>query len=226
MNEKLITVTERGSIQVVPDVTRLELKLQSRHDTYTDAYAQAAKNTECLSEIMAELKLDPSLLKTTNFEIEKKTTSRYDRNDNYIGDKFHGFDVDHRIKIDLGMDNLMVSNIIHKIGEKLKHAEINLGHTVRDPRPAQLKMLESAVRNAKEKAAIMAQAADCTLGAVKEINYSKQELDVYSHYGRLSTFETECSIGSSPTPLDITPDDFTISDSVTVVWYLSDSASK
>ena len=55
MNEKLITVTGKGAIHVVPDVTRVELTLQSIHDTYEDAYAQAKSNTERLSQIMKEV---------------------------------------------------------------------------------------------------------------------------------------------------------------------------
>ena len=56
----------------------------------------------------------------------------------------------------------------------LKQAEISIGYTVRDPRPSQLKMLERAVKDAKEKATIMAKACDCKLGLVKEIDYSVQ----------------------------------------------------
>lgn len=56
MNEKLITVTGEGAIHVVPDVTCVELTLQSIHDTYEDAYAQAKSNTEWLSQIMGQFK--------------------------------------------------------------------------------------------------------------------------------------------------------------------------
>ena len=69
--------------------------------------------------------------------------------------------------------------MVRLIGQRLKQAEINIGYTVKDPRPFQLKMLERAVKDAKEKAAIMAKACGCQLGKVKTIDYSVQELHIY-----------------------------------------------
>lgn len=224
MDEKLITVTGHGCIHVVPDVTRLEITLQSVHDTYEDAYAQAKQNTERLSKIMNEVKLDSSLPKTIRFDIDKKMQNEYDSHHNYIGEKFIGFAVDHRVKIDLAMDNVLLNKIVRKIGENLRQAEINIGYTVRDSRPSQLKMLERAVKDAKEKASIMAQAVGCSLGLVKEINYSVQELHIYSQ-ARLIHGAAEAAC-CSPNSLDITPDDLAVSDDVTVVWYLSNNIAK
>lgn len=62
--EKLITVTGKGSIHVVPDVTRVELTLASIHDSYEEAYKQAKSNTDALAKIMKDINLDTSLPKT------------------------------------------------------------------------------------------------------------------------------------------------------------------
>ncbi len=75
MDEKIITVTGKGAIHVVPDVTRLEITLQSIHDSYEDAYNQAKANTEKLGNVMSEVKLDPKLTKTIRLYIDKKTVS-------------------------------------------------------------------------------------------------------------------------------------------------------
>lgn len=224
MDEKLITVTGHGCIHVVPDVTRLELTLLSLHDSYEEAYAQAKDNTERLSKIMVDVKLDPTLPKTIRFDIDKKTQNEYDKHHNYIGEKFIGFGVEQRIKIDLGMDNILLNTIVRKIGEKLKQAEINIGYTVRDTRPFQLKMLERAVKDAKEKAHIMAHAAGCSLGLVKDINYSVQELHIFSQARQIHGADE--AVCCNPNSLDITPDDLAVSDDVTVVWYLSNNVAK
>lgn len=57
MNEKLITVTGKGAIHVVPDVTRVELTLQSIHDTWglVDEKGAEASNF-CFQEIKAHRK--------------------------------------------------------------------------------------------------------------------------------------------------------------------------
>lgn len=224
MNEKLITVTGKDAIHVVPDVTRVELTLQSIHDTYEDAYAQAKSNTERLSQIMKEVALDVTLPKTIRLDIDKRTQNEYDKFGNFKSKKFIGFELDHKVRIDLGMDNVLLNNIIKRIGKMLKQAEISIGYTVRDPRPSQLKMLERAVKDAKEKASIMAKACDCKLGLVKEINYSVQELHVYSQARMIhGADEALCCNEES---LDITPEDLAVSDDVTVVWYLSNNTKE
>lgn len=119
---------------------------------------------------------------------------------------------------------MLLNNIIKRIGKMLKQAEISIGYTVRDPRPSQLKMLERAVKDAKEKATIMAKACDCKLGLVKEINYSVQELHVYSQARMIhGADEALCCNEES---LDITPEDLAVSDDVTVVWYLSNNTKE
>lgn len=224
MNEKLITVTGKGTIHVVPDVTRVELTLQSIHDTYEEAYAQAKSNTERLSQIMKEVSLDVTLPKTIRLDIDKKTQNEYDKFGNFKSKKFLGFELDHKVRIDLGMDNVLLNNIIKRIGKMLKQAEISIGYTIRDPRPSQLKMLERAVKDAKEKATIMAKACDCKLGLVKEINYSVQELHVYSQARMIhGADEALCCNEES---LNITPADLAVSDDVTVVWYLSNNTKE
>ncbi len=64
MEENFIKVQGNGAIHVVPDVTRLELKLESIHESYQEAYAQMKDNVDTLSQIMAEVDLATTLPKT------------------------------------------------------------------------------------------------------------------------------------------------------------------
>lgn len=205
-------------------MTRVELTLQSIHETYEEAYAQAKSNTERTSQIMKEVALDVTLPKTIQLDIDKKTQNEYDKFGNFKSKKFIGFELDHKVRMDLGMDNVLLNNIIKRIGKMLKQAEISIGYTVRNPRPSQLKMLERAVKDAKEKATIMAKACDCKLGLVKEINYSVQELHVYSQARMIHRADE--AMYCNEESLDITPDDLAVSDKVTVIWYLSNNTKE
>ena len=217
--EKIITVTGKGNIHVVPDVIRIDLLLVSLHDTYQEAYAQGKDNTEKLTAIMKELGLPKTLPKTIRFDIEKQTQTEYDKYHNYKGEKFLGFQLDHRVKIDISIDTVLLNNIVKLIGRELKQAEINIGYTVKDQRPAELKMLQRAVKDAKEKASIMAEACGCKLGPVKSMDYSEQEIHIFSQARQIRSSEE--AICCEPESLDITPDDLSVSDSVTVVWYIN-----
>lgn len=221
MNERLITVTGHGTVHVVPDITRIELSLVSIHDTYDAAYAQAKADVDRLHNIMDAVKLDANIPKTIRLDIEKKTRSEYDKNDHYKGEIFLGFELNHKIKIDLSMDTLLLNNVIKLIGKKIKQAEINIGFTVKNSRIPQLTMLERAVNDAKDKATIMAQACGCALGPVKSIDSSFHELHIYSQARNIHNADEAMSC--SPTSLDIKPDDLALSDNVEVVWYLIDA---
>ena len=218
MEKNTITVTGRGAIHVEPDITRIELSLISLHDTYEEAYSQTKSDVDKLQSIMESVKLPKSQPKTVRLDIDKKTISEYDKYKNYKGEKFIGFTLTHIVKIDLGMDTVILNSIIRKIGEYLKQAEIKIGYTVKDARPAQLKMLERAVKDAKAKAEIMALAAGCKLGECLNIDYGFNELHIYSQARTIH----ECSEASCCTPnsLDITPDDLEAQDNVNVTWAL------
>lgn len=223
-DEKLITVTGKGGIHIVPDVTRVEVCLKSVHDTYDEAYTQSKKDNHKVRTIMEDVELDIKLPKTTRFDIDKKSIRQYDKYNNYIGDKFIGYEVTQIIKIDLGMNNVILNKIVRKIGQLLPHAEITIGHTVRDTRPAQLKMLHRAVKDAKEKAEIMAEAAGCKLGMCKSINYGVNDLHIYSQARNIHGAGEACLC--SEESLDITPDDLSVADTVEVTWYLSNGFKK
>ena len=79
-------------------------------------------------------------------------------------------------------------------------------------------MLERAVKDAREKANIMAGALSCMLSEVSKINYSHEDIHIYSQARNIhSAAEAKASTAES---LEITPDDLVISDDVTVEWVL------
>lgn len=221
--EKTITVTGRGNIHIVPDVTRLELQIKCIFDTYETAYQMAEANLQDLAEVMTACGLSTKLPKTTQFGIDKSYHSVY-KDGHYTGEQeFDGYELSQHIKIDLGMDNKLLTKVVRTIGENMTDIEIHIGYTVKDPRPHQLKMLERAVKDAAEKAKIMALAGGCTLGDVKSIDYSEHEIHIYSEARNIdSPMEAKCCNEAS---LDITPDDLGAGEDVTVTWFLENNAS-
>lgn len=211
-------------MHIVPDVTRLELTLATLHDTYQEAYDQGKRDNDKLSAIMQEAGLNKALPKTTRFDIEKETISEYDKYKNYKGEKFLGFKLVHIVKIDLGMDNVLLNKVVQGIGRDLKQAEINIGYTVKDDRPYRLRMMERAVKDAKEKAEIMARAAGCRLGDCLDIDYGEHSITIYSQARSIHGADEACCC--NPESLDITPDDLAMNDSVNVIWALEEAGEK
>lgn len=213
-----ITVNGKGAIHVVPDVTRLEVRIERVFTDYPKAYAQAKENSAWMVKILEYNKKPGKLAKTIKFDISDHLENEYDGDGDYVGKKKNGFDLEQVIKIDLPIDNVLTNNIVRGIGKFIPGAQINIGYTLQDPRPSQLKMLARAVADAKEKATIMAEAAGCKLGDVQHINYRYQDIHTYSQARNIhSNSEASASTAGS---LDITPDDLVISDTVDVTWVL------
>ena len=213
-----IHVTGRGAVHVVPDVTRLEITIDRVYKTYEDAYLKAKENSKWICEILEYNGKSGKMAKTTRMDISEHTISKYDTHGHHIGYIADGYSLDQRVRIDLGIDNVLLNKIVRGIGKFVEGAEIHIGYTVQDPRPAQLRMLEKAVKDAKEKAEIMAKALGCELGAVVDINYGYQEVHVYAEARNIhSNAEAMASTSDS---LDITPEDLSVSDIVQVEWEL------
>lgn len=214
----IISVTGRGCVHVVPDVTRLEVSISSVFKTYEAAYAQARENSSWMVKILEFNNKSGKLAKTVHLDISDRMVNVYDDESNLIGTKKDGYNLNQRVKIDLAIDNVLVNKIVRGVGKFIKDAQIDIGYTVQNQKPYQLKMLARAVEDATEKAKIMAEACGCVLGKVKSINYGNDGCSVYSQARNIHSNE-EAMACSSDT-LDITPDDLSVSDEVEVAWHL------
>lgn len=218
MNETTISVQGKGSIHVVPNVTRLEITIERVFSDYHKAFVQAKENLAWVVKILEFNKKNGKLAKTVKFDISDHEENEYDENGHYIGKICEGFDLEQRIKIDLPIDNVLTNNIVRGVGKFIPGTQINIGYTVQDPRPYQMKMLARAVSDAKEKAEIMVKAAGCTLGKVVNINYRYSNVSVYSQARNIH--DSKEAFASTADSLDITPDDLVMSDTVDVTFEL------
>lgn len=211
-----ISVQGKGAIHVVPDVMRLEVRVQSVFPDYKHAYAQAKENFAWMVKILEYNKKNGKLAKTIRFDITDHIVPVYDDDGDIIDHLKKGFDLDQRIKVDLPVDNVLANCIVKGVGKFIPGAQIEVGYTLQDPRPSQLNMLARAVSDAREKAKLMVEAAGCTLGAVIKIDYRYQDIHTYSQARNIhSNSEAKVSTADS---LDIVPDDLVMSDKVDVIF--------
>ena len=221
METPKISIQGKGSIHVVPDVTRITISISHHGKTYKEVYAKGKENSEWIRKILEFNKKPGNLAKSLYFDVSEHIINVYDdEGSGEIVDVVKdGFDLTQTVKIDLPIDNVLVNKIVRGVGKFIPNAQVSIGFTVQDLRPYQLKMLKRAVSDAKEKAEIMAEAAGSKLGKVLEINYNFSHIDTYSQARNIHS--TEEAKESTADALDITPDDMVISDRVDVVFELS-----
>ena len=220
METPKISIQGKGSIHVVPDVTRITISINHHGKTYKEVYAKGKENSEWIRKILEFNKKPGNLAKSLYFDVSEHTINVYDdEGSGEIVDVVKdGFDLSQRVKIDLPINNVLVNNIVRGVGKFIPNAQVSIGFTVQDLRPYQLKMLKRAVGDAKEKAEIMAEAAGSKLGKVLEIDYNFSHIDTYSQARNIHS--TEEAKESTADALDITPDDMVISDRVDFVFEL------
>ncbi len=218
MEDSTIRVTGTGRVLVVPDVTRLEIEVRRVFKSYDEAYECVKENSAWMVKILEYNNQSGKLAKTTYLDISDNMVSKYDKNGNHIGYKKEGYLLCQRIKVDVDMDNVLVNKIVKGIGKFVPEAQINIGYTQRDPRKTQMKVLERAVTDARDKAKIMAEALGRELGDVKSISYGEMNMQVFSEARKIYNCNEACA--STPGSLEITPDDFVMSDNVEVEWTL------
>ena len=120
--EKIITVTGKGYAYTAPDVTRITIEVVSLAKTYPELYERAQSNLRELGRIVERHGLNKKIAKTQSFNIERNERSTYDKNGHFTGYKFDGYKLIQNMKIDLGIDNKLLSSIVQSIGQLLYDA--------------------------------------------------------------------------------------------------------
>lgn len=216
---RTIRVTGKGKLKVHPDMTRVVFSLVGLDEDYSEALRWSAGRTEECREILNGLGFERSELKTLSFDVE----AQYDYVDiqKSYEKRFAGYRYRHRLKVEFEPDNQRLGRILYELANNMVSAEVEICYFVKDQEAAKNEILSRAVADARQKAALLSQAAGVTLKEIQTIDYSWGEV----------RFRTE-TIQCSPAPcsreestgsydLDIEPDDICEEDSVTVVWEIA-----
>ena len=213
---RTIRVTGKGQIKVHPDMTRITITLQGIYKEYTDALMHSSMDTEALQAVLSEFGFARTDLKTLRFDIDTHYES-YKNIKGYFQQKLIGYRFNHVLKVEFESDNAKLGKILYALAHCKINPEFRISYTVKDPEAVKNTLLGKSVTDAKEKAAVLTQAAGIALKDIQTIDYS---------WGRIE-FETrpmeelaltQCLPSPSSYSLAIEPDDIEVSDTVTVVW--------
>lgn len=216
---RTIRVTGKGEIRIKPDLTRITVTLEDVNTAYDKALQESAEETDRLKKILSGFGFERSDLKTLQFNVETEYESVKEHG--AYKQRFIGYKYRHIMKVEFPSDNDRLGKILFALSNSSIDPEFRISYTVSDPEAAKNTLLAKAMADAKEKAAVLSQAAGVTLKEIQSIDYSWGTIDFeVSPLNRLSA----CSVPFSPAAgkacfdLDIEPDDISTSDSVTVIW--------
>ena len=211
---RVIRITGTGNIKVKPDMTRVTMTISDIDKQYEKALTVSAQNSESLRKIVSELGFSASDLKTVSFDVKVENTSYRDRNDNWR-ERFAGYRVNHCLKIEFESDNTVLGKLLGAVAGCNAKPQINISFFVKDTEGAKNMLLGNAIRDAKQKASVLAEASGVVLKEIQSIDYSWGEFRFESRPEMIG-MEPEGVL--EDLRMDIEPDDIDATDNVTVVW--------
>ncbi len=219
---RTIRVTGKGQIKVKPDMTRITITLEGMYPDYAETLRHSSEDTDSLKDVLAAFGFERTDLKTLSFNVDTEYESYKDHG--AYKQRFVGYRFRHLIKMEFDSDNERLGKILYTLGNCELKPEFRISYTVKDPEAAKNELLGKAVKDAKEKAAVITAAAGVTLKDIQNIDYSWGEIELeVSPINRLMKACAPAPSACEDTcyDLDIEPDDIEVADTVTVVWEIA-----
>ena len=218
---RTIRVTGKGQIKVRPDTTRIIMSLEGLYKDYNETLRLSSQDTETLKDILSGFGFEKSDLKTLNFSVDTEYESCKDRDGSYK-QRFTGYRYRHMLKVEFDSDNERLGKILYALANGKVRPEFRISYTVKDPETTKNTLLGKAIKDAREKASVLTEAAGVGLKDIQSIDYSWGEIDFEYRPMDGGILAERCM--EEPTAaysLDIEPDDIEVSDTVTVVWEIA-----
>ena len=212
-NVKTIRVTGKSKIRARPDTTRLTLTLEGADPRYAGAVEASGRDTGALKDALAEQGFGRDEVKTLSFGVEPRYES-YQENGAYR-QRLTGYQFHHTLKVEFPSDNGRLGRILSALSSCPVDPEIHISFTVSDPEKVKNELLSGAVADAREKAAVLANAAGVELAGVRSVDYSWAEAELVV---RPMARALNAKLCADEATVDLTPDDIETEDTVTVVW--------
>ena len=213
---RTIRVTGKGQLSLAPDLTRITMTLEGLCPEYSETLRRSSEDTEALRELLSPFGFARSDLKTLNFSVDAEYESIQERGSykkRFVGYRFH-----HSMKVEFDSDNQRLGKLLYALANAPVKTEFRITYTVKDPESAKNELLGRAVKDAAAKAAVLAEAAGLSLGAIQSIDYSFGEL-IFEVQPMNRMLMADRSLSAKESyDLNIEPDCIQVSDTVTLVW--------
>lgn len=209
--EQTMKVQGQGILKVKPDTMRLTMQLNGIEKVYEEAVAKANQVNEVLKACLMTVKLDVAALKTTDFNIEPSYKG-YNDEHGVWQNELVGYQYNHQLKLEMPIDQQRLGKLFNEIAKSEITPTIQIAYTVKDVAATKNALLGVAVQDAKQKATILATAADVTLGEIVTIDYHYASNDIQAPMGQPLLAK------ASRVNFDMNPDDIELKDQVTITW--------
>lgn len=165
--EKTISVSAEGTVKVKPDMAYINVGVQTENQSSKAAQQDNAAKMNKVMQILNDLKIADSDIKTSQYTIYPIETYSEKDNRSYIT----GYRVINTLEITI-RDIAKVGAVIDAVTANDANTVSNIRFTVADPDKYYLQALENATLKAKSKADVLAKQFGIKIGLPSQINES------------------------------------------------------
>ena len=216
MNNRELAVKGIGKAAAAPDLIVLNMNLKVTEPDYEKSMRRSAELLDTLRDAIVSAGHDSKALKTTSFNINTKYENYRDNGGHK--QRFVGYTCYHGLKLEFDLDMPALGATLGAVAGCEANPNFSIRFSIKDPNAVSEQLLESAIENAKWKAAILAKASGVTLGTIQRIDYNWSELHLFSNTDMLMGDGALYCAEAAPMSIDIEPEEINVSDTATVVW--------
>ena len=217
---RTVKVTGKGNLKIRPDLTRITITLTGVYKEYAETLKRSSEDTDKIKTVLSQFGFKRDDLKTLDFSADAEYEG-YSENGVYK-QRLVGYRYRHTMKIEFDPDNDRLGKVLYALANSDLNPEFNISYTVKDREAAKNELLCKAVSDAKEKAALLTQAAGVALKDIQTIDYSWGEIDMEVRTtNSMLVRKVAAPAAAESYGMDMVPDDINVSDTVTVIWEIA-----
>lgn len=212
-------VTGRGRLFVKPDRIRLMMNLSDTKKDYDKALKASSEMGAKLQKVFAGCGFSEDDLKTVHFSVDASYEGYNDKNGNWK-QRFVGYRFEQSLKIEFASDNKRLGTVLYALANSGVKTEFRIQYTVGDLETCRNELLAKAVKDASDKASVLAAAGKVKLGRIVRIDYSFGNADIVSEPVMLRNMKMDCAAQEAGGSYEfgMVADDISVEDSVTVCY--------
>lgn len=215
---RTIKVTGKSNIKVSPDYTKISLEISDVLCEYDMCLAKSVEDMNIIVECIKKFGFERKELKTSGFEIIRKTEGYRDKNNDYKY-RFIGYQYNQNLNFTFKNDNARLGKILYALAHLSVVPEINISYFCSDVESIKNKLLSLAIIDAKQKATLLTNEAGVKLCEILDIDYSWINVSFETDNMKFCKpmMLEDCCMSSSY-DVDFEPDDIHSSDSVRITF--------
>ena len=215
----IITVSGSGKVEVKPDTTAVSVSFSGLEPTFSQAVYVSSEKMHRLKENLRKDGIEDEMIEDRRNSIEKAEHREKDKKTDSYRNVFDGYGYEYSLVARFPIDMNRLGDILMHLSNMDVGFEVKYWYESSNIEEEKLKALELAVRDARQKASIIAEASGKKLGEPKHISDGSGRI-YYDDDDYESDHRIMCCDNSMEAPpvIDSNPRDTIVSAKVETEW--------